>query len=414
MSATIPIWCAVLNWLLFDEAIEESRLAPPWMPPPQAYALAEATRRIVTDLKEDTRKLISSALRGTVVLPLRLVWAAPVDGAIEWFGDFAEALVCEPDEVRRRCTPLALLSCSADLSEDAHRELHSWGYVKGAGDDEEHWSCGLTADIFWRHAERILAGRTDEDVSRIVQEVLTDEARALSVPSSDTAQSVGIHRDLKVRQIGNSGVYLALFSSAVLGGHSIPDVSFDSVLLLRSAAASSVGPMFSSALGVSAPVTEIMIEDESERGIKGNDWRQVISEALQVYERLLSSGAASDGTPRVLVAGSGACFSHALAALAILVAHMTYSSDEAQFRVHRCGENNASKASIRLIVSLLQASCPSIHLPRALVKELTTYFLSPPKADHRGRRSDEATEQAAAAADASSISGLVSEEQQKG
>ena len=380
MSATIPIWCAVLNNILFDESIDEGLLAPPWMPLLQASALAEGTRRIMTDMKESTRNLILVSLRSIVIRPLRIVWAAPVDGAIEWFGELAEALVCEPDSVRMKCTPLVLLSCSSDMSEDIHREQHSWGYVKGAGDDEEHWAEGLAANIFWRHAERILEGHTDDEVSRTVKDILSEEASASSGLSTAGVDMLGGH--LNVHPIGNSGLYLCMPSGAV--PYSLPDESFDSILSLH-ALSNPIQISISTRSDKIASVTEdIILHDDSEKGIKNNNWTEAISSALMFYKRLLtdrsdtsSSESSISCGPRVLVVCSGACFAHALAAVAIIVAYQTYNSEQALFHLRPDGVDSISKASIRLTVSVLQASCPFIRLPRALIKQLTTYFLSP-------------------------------------
>ena len=60
-------------------------------------------------------------------------------GMIEWSGEFSEEFVESGVGSYMGFVPLVLFSCSEDISENSHSEQHSWHYIKGAGDDEEHW-----------------------------------------------------------------------------------------------------------------------------------------------------------------------------------------------------------------------------------------------------------------------------------
>lgn len=60
-------------------------------------------------------------------------------GMIEWFGTLAEDFLNRCEGADLEFVPVVLFSCSVDISENSHSEQHSWHYIKGAGDDEEHW-----------------------------------------------------------------------------------------------------------------------------------------------------------------------------------------------------------------------------------------------------------------------------------
>jgi hypothetical protein len=53
----------------------------------------------------------------------------------------------------------------------AHRELHSWTYIQGAGDDEENWAKGLTSEVFWENKSEILL---TSDHPSVVEEIATE------------------------------------------------------------------------------------------------------------------------------------------------------------------------------------------------------------------------------------------------
>lgn len=64
---------------------------------------------------------------------------ALIAGMIEWFGKYSEEFVDALSGTAFSHIPVVLFSCSEDIAEGAHREEHSWHYIKGAGDDEENW-----------------------------------------------------------------------------------------------------------------------------------------------------------------------------------------------------------------------------------------------------------------------------------
>lgn len=49
------------------------------------------------------------------------------------------------------------------------------GYVQGAGDDNESWSCGLTPQIFWKHHSELLA-TSESDLPDLIRAYISTEA----------------------------------------------------------------------------------------------------------------------------------------------------------------------------------------------------------------------------------------------
>ena len=45
----------------------------------------------------------------------------------------------------------------------------SWCYVQGAADDEEYWGSGLTPDLFWSHADALLACSTNAQCEALIR-----------------------------------------------------------------------------------------------------------------------------------------------------------------------------------------------------------------------------------------------------
>lgn len=139
MSYTIPIWCAVLNHLVLGTSLEDSLRLPPWVSHGLSLLVNERLVTLVENLQSDIRALLLSSLRGILVSPLRPIWCTVDEGMFEWLGDLSEEFVDNFEGVSSRVVPIVLFSCSEDISENTHSEYHSWHYIKGAGDDEEHW-----------------------------------------------------------------------------------------------------------------------------------------------------------------------------------------------------------------------------------------------------------------------------------
>jgi hypothetical protein len=177
LSATIPIWIAVINLIIFQEK-SPPFIAPPWMSPGIVDSLISLIPTIVRELPDSCRSFILKTLSHRLSVPLKVFWVAPNEGMLQWDGDGVEDLfegeVLE-QEKEKNCIPVVLLSCSDDISEAEHNSVHSWYYVKGAGDDEENWAHGLTPELFWKHHQEILGSDDQTEVERILLKLITKQ-----------------------------------------------------------------------------------------------------------------------------------------------------------------------------------------------------------------------------------------------
>ena len=186
----------------------------PWMAPSNAAKIRSLIPQHVASIPPTLLDTSRCLLRPRLGAPLRPIWACPdEDGTVEWFGegidemleyqlqsqhDFDDteynnptAAVTIPSSNDSSSstaiestqnddsphftkggsfkglpfTPLILLSCSAVKSDALHAQWHSWKYIQGAGDDEENWCMGLTADLFWKHKDDILSSDDPYEVS---------------------------------------------------------------------------------------------------------------------------------------------------------------------------------------------------------------------------------------------------------
>ena len=164
LYATLPIWMAVLNCLLFP-TYDSSDLfhSPPWMPSSTRDQILQLLPSLVASVSAFQRDTIRSNLSKKLIYPLRPIWVVPDrDGVLEWSGDISESLLERAEgnfsrqgvtntETNDRYIPIVLLSCSKDIDPQDQNDHCNWEYIKGAGDDEENWSKGLTPKLFWAH-----------------------------------------------------------------------------------------------------------------------------------------------------------------------------------------------------------------------------------------------------------------------
>ena len=93
-------------------------------------------------------------------------------------------------------TRCQLVLCSA--SRRVHgAEASEGGYIQGAGDDSEAWSCGLTPQLFWEHRDQLMSSPED-DLPEIIEELLNGEKEGKGSPAQGT--HVGATRNLHICQ----------------------------------------------------------------------------------------------------------------------------------------------------------------------------------------------------------------------
>ena len=141
----MPIWCCVLNRVLFPEVPGSHELHVP----PHAVSDSERSQieaRLPGFVEAFAQLEIDAApLRARLRKPLRPVWKTQDDATAlaplgEALGAVFHPVVCCVGSRRVKGT-----------------EMSEAGYIQGAGDDTENWAHGLTAPVFWEHRAELLA-----------------------------------------------------------------------------------------------------------------------------------------------------------------------------------------------------------------------------------------------------------------
>ncbi|KAI0445482.1 initiator tRNA phosphoribosyl transferase [Xylaria telfairii] len=164
LSKTVPIWCCVLNRVLFPEAPRCHQLyTPPNVVSRSEHSQAEA--RIPEHVGSLRALGIDvETLRLHVSKPLRPMWVTPESRLVPTrlvFEDYHPVVCCTSS----RRVP------GGEMSEG--------GYIQGAGDDTENWSLGLTAPIFWGHAAALLSA-PESDLPDLVRSLVADQTASLA------------------------------------------------------------------------------------------------------------------------------------------------------------------------------------------------------------------------------------------
>lgn len=140
LSKTVPIWCAVLNIVLFGQTDPLIYL------PPHVISASEKSQienRIPLFLEKfnETGVDVDVLIRTKIKKPLRPMWVTPDSfnthtvGEVEW------------DKIEE-FHPIVLCTASV-MSQDNTDFRPGYTYVQGAADDHEEWAALLSPDILW-------------------------------------------------------------------------------------------------------------------------------------------------------------------------------------------------------------------------------------------------------------------------
>lgn len=173
LSKTIPIWCAVLNFIMFGEQEENGNN---WcFLPLQIISKNEANSIIklipkfaqtLIDLKIINKEQLLTKFKGKYLRPLWMYpgMSPPIEPPI--FEDF-----------------IPIINCVASFrADDGSKTMNGFTYVQGAADDHELWAENLNPQLFWENV----------DVLRNME--LSDE------------QLLNIIDSLKIKKIGTSSL----------------------------------------------------------------------------------------------------------------------------------------------------------------------------------------------------------------
>lgn len=155
LSKTVPIWCAIMNRLLFERTSQVFTLyTPKDVVSPSEHAQIET--RLDRFLDEAKRlQLDLSSLRRKITKPLRPIWITP--------DTFLPDLTTQASYHSIICLTASRLPSSPVDSSNT--------YIQGAADDSEFWFRGLTPSHFWDHRKPLLSAREDE-LPHLIQSLL--------------------------------------------------------------------------------------------------------------------------------------------------------------------------------------------------------------------------------------------------
>lgn len=162
LSKTVPIWCSVLNRLLFPNLLSTHELYTP----PQVVSQSEHAQitallpSFVTSLQ--ALDLSIDSLKSRISKPLRPFWVTPDSPFVpinDVFADFHSVICCT---VSRKV---------------AGGEVSEGGYIQGAGDDTENWAHGLTAPLFWANHGTLLS-TPESDLPDLIETLVRNFADA--------------------------------------------------------------------------------------------------------------------------------------------------------------------------------------------------------------------------------------------
>ncbi|PGH13923.1 hypothetical protein AJ79_03338 [Helicocarpus griseus UAMH5409] len=188
LSKTVPIWAAVVNRALFpeEEACYDVQFPPNFLGASEESQIEKRIDGFVVSL--NSLKLNMQELKSRLGKPIKLAWAT------------REYLWPEYSEEELHNFHLMVLCSSSKRVHGA--EMSEGGYIQGAGDDSEAWSCGLTPTIFWENKSTLF--RTgEEDLPGLIEELIEKHRRLMK---TDDAVLIKPTRNIYIRRgDGESG-----------------------------------------------------------------------------------------------------------------------------------------------------------------------------------------------------------------
>jgi len=160
LSKTIPIWCSVINRVLFPSEFQFHDLYTP----PRVVSNTEHAQiaALLPSFEVSLRALNTSldTYKHHISKPLRPIWATPdsdISSTTIIFEEFHPIICCT---VSRRV---------------AGGELSEGGYIQGAGDDTENWAHSLTPSVFWSNRETLFS-TPETDLPDVIQGLVKQAA----------------------------------------------------------------------------------------------------------------------------------------------------------------------------------------------------------------------------------------------
>ncbi|MCJ1416076.1 hypothetical protein MMC32_002411 [Xylographa parallela] len=176
LSKTVPIWCTIMNRLLFPDETQNHKLCtPPSVVGQSEHSQIEARLDGFLENLKDLH-LDIDGLRAKLQRPLRVAWVTQ-----------ASLQTSPSSKCRRNLAYHSVICCTASRQE-ASSGTWTDGYIQGAGDDSEGWSSGLTPAAFWQNSALLLSGSHEE--SGIFELLTKSRAQESMLPSASQAAAI--------------------------------------------------------------------------------------------------------------------------------------------------------------------------------------------------------------------------------
>lgn len=191
LSKTVPIWCAVLNYLILEDEgktwpFEEKILfVPPNTVPASEHdmilakipALVEKLKKIdIINAKKLKESLNMSNTKRKLLRPL---WVYPGSSLLQMNHDMftGEELTdnqwLPPDDI----IPIILCTVSYQC-QDGTDKRHGFTYVQGAADDHELWAADLTPQLFWENIDTLGdITKSDQELTEIYNDIISKKSQ---------------------------------------------------------------------------------------------------------------------------------------------------------------------------------------------------------------------------------------------
>jgi tRNA A64-2'-O-ribosylphosphate transferase len=168
LSKTIPIWCSLVNRVLFPNDTKSHDLyTPPQVVSPSEHAQISALLPQFQQALEALNVPIDT-LRQNVTKPLRPIWLTPesdIGPTTTIFVEDTHSIIC--------CTVSRRVRGG---------EISEGGYIQGAGDDTENWAFGLTPTIFWTNRQTLLS-TSEGDLPELIETLVSQGTESRTMGS---------------------------------------------------------------------------------------------------------------------------------------------------------------------------------------------------------------------------------------
>ena len=182
LSKTIPIWIYTINTYIEKHInrtgttiVNETIKLPRFIDNVEKNDLTDFTDKKVNDWITDLESILDEA---TITNIYNLVNSSGCNKMVPMFVSSLDTLnmVEYYNIIQNNDIPIICFSVGTNDSIFIENQFdRGFKYILGAGDDEEMWSHGLTADLFWKDPNRYLCCQNDNELIDVIQQSLSKQ-----------------------------------------------------------------------------------------------------------------------------------------------------------------------------------------------------------------------------------------------